>query len=439
MRRKRLRSIGRRLEGANREGQFFLGTWMQEGKYGPANLAEGAEWLRRSASQNYVQGLEAYGNALMAGRGVSTNYAEAEECFRKAGLGGSATASFFLGRLKLNGEAIPFDPEGAAWILRAATNNFVPAMTVYGILLCEGRGVKRDQQASMEWFDRAAEAGDAHAQTILAATYFNGLGRPKDVKLGALWLNRAMANNFPGAQALLGKRLWEGKGVQEDKKTAVEILRIAADKGDAPAQFFVGKLLINGSPECPRNEEEGLKLLNKSAALAWPPAVSQVARFLRVGSHGLPKDVGTSVKLTMFAVKLGEISAVSDLGLMLVRGEYLKKDLKAGMVHLRLAAQGGYAPAQSSYGYGLATADIAEMDLIEAYKWNLIADAQGDQTAKENIKFLAPQLSPEQIEEGAKRSRAFKPMRWWLPDFFYTPLLKARMPARIDPDTVVGG
>jgi hypothetical protein len=49
-------------------------------------------------------------------------------------------------------------------------------------------------------------------------------------------------------------------------------------------------------------------------------------------------------------------------------------------------------------------------DSVEAYKWRLLAARQGHEGAKNYITFLESKLTtPEQIAQGQKRAREFKP------------------------------
>ena len=57
----------------------------------------------------------------------------------------------------------------------------------------------------------------------------------------------------------------------------------------------------------------------------------------------------------------------------------------------------------SAHGDGVAE------DLVEAYKWLLLAARQGDEGAKQIMKVLESKLTSEQIAEGKKRARDFKP------------------------------
>ena len=58
------------------------------------------------------------------------------------------------------------------------------------------------------------------------------------------------------------------------------------------------------------------------------------------------------------------------------------------------------------YQYGTGVAE----DSVEAYKWLLLAARQGDEDAKNYTTWMeSKQLKPEQIAQGQKRAREFKP------------------------------
>ena len=69
-----------------------------------------------------------------------------------------------------------------------------------------------------------------------------------------------------------------------------------------------------------------------------------------------------------------------------------------------------YAAAQSNLAFCYAHGpDVAE-DWVEAYKWLSLAARQGDEGAKKFMTVLESKLmTPEQIAQGQKRAREFKP------------------------------
>jgi TPR repeat protein len=75
----------------------------------------------------------------------------------------------------------------------------------------------------------------------------------------------------------------------------------------------------------------------------------------------------------------------------------------------RKAAQQNLAKAQNNLGVCYARNEGVAKDWVEAYKWLLLAARQGHEDAKKNIAMLESKLTPDQIAEGQKRARDFKP------------------------------
>ena len=48
-------------------------------------------------------------------------------------------------------------------------------------------------------------------------------------------------------------------------------------------------------------------------------------------------------------------------------------------------------------------------DNVEAYKWRLLAARHGEEKAKKEMTLLENKMTPDQIAEGQKRARDFKP------------------------------
>jgi uncharacterized protein len=75
----------------------------------------------------------------------------------------------------------------------------------------------------------------------------------------------------------------------------------------------------------------------------------------------------------------------------------------------RKAAEQNYATAQNNLGLCYLKGDGVTEDLVEAYKWLLLAARQGDEHPKEDVTLLENALRPEQISQGKTRARDFKP------------------------------
>ena len=75
----------------------------------------------------------------------------------------------------------------------------------------------------------------------------------------------------------------------------------------------------------------------------------------------------------------------------------------------RKAAEQNYADAQYNLGVCYVKGDGVVKDEVEGYKWFLLAAAQGDESAKKNMAVSESRLTRQQIAEGQKLARNFKP------------------------------
>ena len=77
----------------------------------------------------------------------------------------------------------------------------------------------------------------------------------------------------------------------------------------------------------------------------------------------------------------------------------------AAVKWFRQAAQQNHAVAQSTLGVCYECGDGVAKYEVEAYKWDLLAAAQGDVKAKRNATMLELLMLPEQIAEGKRRAK----------------------------------
>ena len=76
---------------------------------------------------------------------------------------------------------------------------------------------------------------------------------------------------------------------------------------------------------------------------------------------------------------------------------------------VKARAEAGDAESEVELGLRYTNGEGVAKDYVEAYEWLLLAARQGDEDAKKNMTDLESKLTPEQITEGQKRARDFKP------------------------------
>jgi hypothetical protein len=146
---------------------------------------------------------------------------------------------------------------------------------------------------------------------------------------------------------------------------------------------------------------------------------------------GVPQDYVEAVKWYRKAAERNDEQAQFNLGTCYHFGTGVEKDILVAVKWYRKAAEGGDVNAQSNLGTCYATGDGVSQDEVEAYKWFLLAAGQGYAPTKsgiavsktrltritvvalnkikEKLAALESQLTPEQIAEGQKLAREFKP------------------------------
>jgi TPR repeat protein len=97
------------------------------------------------------------------------------------------------------------------------------------------------------------------------------------------------------------------------------------------------------------------------------------------------------------------------LGAAYARGEGVPKDDEEAVKWYRKAAEQNYALLKSLWGCCYLLGQGAPKDYVESYKWLLLAAGQGDRDSNKIISGLEAMMLRDQIAEGQKLARNFKP------------------------------
>jgi TPR repeat protein len=160
---------------------------------------------------------------------------------------------------------------------------------------------------------------------------------------------------------------------EADRKVLVEI-RAGADKGDAKARYELGRAFFSGTLGVAKDETEAVKWFRKAAE-------QNVA------------------------------DAQFSLGVCYAIGQGVMKDDAEAVKWFRKAAEQNYADAQYNLGVCYDSGEGVAKDEIEAYKWWLLAAGHGNDDAKYNMTIVENKMTREQIAEGQRLARDFKPRK----------------------------
>src|SRR6266516_4290983 len=160
---------------------------------------------------------------------------------------------------------------------------------------------------------------------------------------------------------------------EADRKVLAEI-RAGADKGDAKAQYELGRAFFSGTLGVSKDEAEAVKWFRKAAEQNVADAQYNLGVCYAIG-QGVTEDDAESVKW------------------------------------FRKAAEQNYADAQYNLGVCYDSGEGVAKDEIEAYKWWLLAAGHGNDDAKYNMTIVENKMTREQIAEGQRLARDFKPRK----------------------------
>src|SRR6266853_1450322 len=160
---------------------------------------------------------------------------------------------------------------------------------------------------------------------------------------------------------------------EADRKVLAEI-RAGADKGDAKAQYELGRAFFSGT-------------------------------------LGVAKDEAEAVKWFRKAAEQNVADAQFSLGVCYANGRGVTKDDAEAVKWFRKAAEQNFADAQYNLGVCYDSGEGVAKDEVEAYKWWLLAAGQGNDDAKYNMTIVENKMSREQIAEGQRLARDFKPRK----------------------------
>jgi TPR repeat protein len=218
------------------------------------------------------------------GHGVSQDYGQAAQWYRKAAEQGVAGAQFNLGVLYDNGRGVLQDyGQAAQWYRKAAEQGFARAQHNLGVHYRDSQGVPQDYSQAVQWFRKAAEQGDASAQDNLGFLYRDGRGVSQDYGQAAQWFRKAAQQGNVQAQTNLGVLYAMGQGVPRNITVAYALFDLSAAqdasrranglKGRALAEKMMTKQQIEAGQALSREMGKPSDLLKALDAYLAVPAV----------------------------------------------------------------------------------------------------------------------------------------------------------------------
>jgi hypothetical protein len=160
------------------------------------------------------------------------------------------------------------------------------------------------------------------------------------------------------------------------------------------------------------DQDTNLHAVRTRAASGDPEAQFEVG--LAFASRGDRFDSAEAARWYLKAAEQSHAQAQYNLGLMYLKGHGVPRDKALSRLWMSKAANLGDAGAQYEFGmreHRLSMDENSQDGLelkIEAYKWLLLATAQGYGDSETGCDFVAMDLTHSAVIEGKRRASAFK-------------------------------
>lgn len=181
-----------------------------------------------------------------------------------------ADEPLYFGRLKHLGTdewraALSQSPENAArWVYAAATYGDIHAQLMWGQMLLDGYGTRRDPDGAFRWFSIASKSERGDAINMLGRCHERGWGVPVDFEKAAECYAEAARKSDKWAQFNLACLMLDGKGVARDPGQAFALFVKGAQEGHMKSLNMVAHCHEHGLG-CPPDQAAALDWYRRSA------------------------------------------------------------------------------------------------------------------------------------------------------------------------------
>lgn len=374
-----LTEIKNAAETGDADAQFEFGRMHEKGSGVPKDYNEAIAWYRKAAKQGNTEAQLSLGYI----------YSPPDLEYRKS-LEESERAERSVAK---EAERSIADGDTNAQNLLDSANQII-ASSRREIEDIDKRKLIQNPTESLRWFRMAAGQGNVEAQRSLGLRYRNGTGGvPQDKTMAALWIGKAAAKDDCLAEYSLGEMCRDGDGVPQKFSEALNWFEKAAkqikEKSCAPrAQYAIGVMYKDGIGVAQSDTEASKYFLLALPELSWnEEAMKDICQFAVNGKLVLGKQNET------------------DVGFECETANNLKAAL---MLYLRSANRGD-SFGQLMVGRLYATGTGVTQNYVEAYKWYVLAAAQGQTKASERMADLSQAMTHDQVAEAQKLASQWEP------------------------------
>ena len=405
---------------------YRLGYMHQQGFGTEVNYEEAIQLYEKAIEDNY-SGFKTYalyrlGNMHENGLGVETSPEKAILLYKKAAKDHDCPPDVFnrLGYLYEHGLGTEYDTESAKWYDKATEANKKLAES-------SSRNKTRQLQSNavIEDFDtlsiqelvKEAKKGNAEAQYQLGNRYsFGHDGVKENDKEAFRWYLKAAEQDYSDAQSSLVHMYCDGDGTEQNYIEAMKWARRAAENGNAWVLIDIGLMYANGQG-VNKDVEEAEKWFAKFTESQQIKGL-QVVGFLRLGhsyasGDDIEKNHQKAFEWMLKAANVGDPGAQYYIGQSYLEGRGVEKNLEKAYDWFRKSADSGHAAPGTYYNLAMMhhQGQNTNKDLVEAYKYLLLASKPYFNMGQVYPGFDAQRSSPNNIHEKPKKELTSKQMQ----------------------------
>lgn len=261
------------------------------------------------------------------------------------------------------------------------------------------------------YFEEAYEAalersrqGDVAAETLIAEMVDKKIIPKNRAGSAGDWYRMAADSGDPAAMNRYGMYLIETGDDEDSQQQGEQLIEKAATAGDPLAAFNYATLIVKNNPGR-EGLEEALPWFEESAAAQVADAeyaLSQIYRSL----DDLPEEKRRSSMLWLArAADAGHDTAQLELGLALINGDGLSRNIEAGIGWLQRSALAGNPAAASKLAYIYLHGIGTPVDRVTAATFYLAARSVG--LKEPDMEEFLASLPPEELSQARSRSHSF--------------------------------
>ena len=275
-------------------------------------------------------------------------------------------------------------------MLKAAIQNYAPALYVLGEKYYTAEGVERNLMKARRLIQLAAKRDYALAHYAEANMYRTGEGGEKNLIKARESMLKAAEQGFAPALDELAEMYSTGEGGEQDYFEERKWAARAALQGHVQGKRRLGLMYYYGAGG-DKKPHIGIKWLKEAAEQDDVLAQQFLGVTYRHGGEGVKQDLFEARKWTAKAALQDDVLAQAQLGVMYYKGEGGGQDFFKGIKWLKEAAEKGNGMAQHVLGVMYSEGEGVEKNIFTAVKWLEEAVKKGNAEAKRDLDRIYPE------------------------------------------------